>query len=182
MIYTGNSRRAAQLRAMYPGGRGTDTARRLAALWAEVFARAPIGRRWVTLEVVGRRSGQPRRFPLGMADLDGHWFLVSMLGECAWVHNARAADGRAVLLRGGRRRPIRLVEVPETERAPILARYVQQVPGGRPHIPVEPGSPITQFAAVAARYPVFEVLDARPFCATPDTSRARPGQRVESTC
>lgn len=151
-----DSRGSRRLRAMYPGGRGTGTARRLAHLWAWVFARGWAGRRWVTLEVPGHRSGRTRRFPLGMADLDGRRYLVSMLGECAWVRNVRAAGGCAVLHRRGRSR-VRLVEIPVQQRAPILARYVEQVPGARPHIPVEPGSPLEDFAAVAAGYPAFAI-------------------------
>ena len=42
-------------------------------------------------------------------------------------------------------------------RAPILARYVEIAPGGRPHIPVAVGAPFADFAAVAGDYPVFEV-------------------------
>jgi F420H(2)-dependent quinone reductase len=53
----------------------------------------------VTLEVAGRRSGRAVRFPLWMADSDGEWYLVAMLGEqCNWVQNVRAAGARA----GGR--------------------------------------------------------------------------------
>ncbi len=153
------SRNAARLRRMYATGRGNRTAKRYARLWAWVFARGWAGRRWVTLEVPGRSTGKPRRFPLGMADLDGHWFLGSMLGECAWVKNVRAAGGYATLLHGGRR-PVRLVELDPSISAPVLARYVEQVPGARPHIPVPPGAPIGQFAAIASQYPIFEVLDA----------------------
>ena len=156
MLNAYSGRRAAQLRAMYRTGRGNRVARELARLWAWVFAHTPLGRRWVTLEVAGRRSGAPRRFPLGMADLDGRWYLVSMLGECAWVANVRAAEGRASILRRGRR-AVHLTEVPVVQRPPILARYVEQVPGGRPHIPVPPGSPLESFEAVAARYPIFAI-------------------------
>jgi len=144
------------LREMYVGGRGNAVARRFARVWAKVFALGLFPRRWVTLEVPGHRSGRTTRFPLGMADLDGTWYLVSMLGECAWVRNVRAADGQVVLRRRrGQRR--RLVEVPVADRAPILQRYVDKVPGGRPHIPVERGAPLSEFAAIAANYPVFEV-------------------------
>ena len=83
-----------------------------------------------------------------------------MLGECNWVANVRAAGGEAVLRRRRRRR-VRLVEVPVERRAPILRRYVAKVPGGRPHIPVPKGAPASEFAAVADRYPVFEVRDSR---------------------
>lgn len=148
-----------ELRRMYAGGKGNATARRYARLWSWGFALGLLPRRWVTLQVPGRRSGKPTRFPLGMADLDGRWYLVSMLGECHWTRNVRANDGRAVLWRR-RARPVRLVEVPVPERPPILRRYLQQVPGGRPHIPVSPQAPLADFVGVAAAYPVFEVLDA----------------------
>ena len=79
-----------QLRAMYAGGRGNATARCFANLWAAVLSLGLAPRRWVTLEVPGRRSGRVARFPLGMADLDGQWYLVPMLGEqCNWVRNVR---------------------------------------------------------------------------------------------
>ena len=74
------------LRAMYAGGRGNATARRYARTWAAVLGAGLAPRRWVTLEVPGRRTGRTTRFPLGMADWRGAWYLVSMLGEdCNWV-------------------------------------------------------------------------------------------------
>lgn len=149
---------AEALRRMYRGGRGNATARRYARVWGAVFRAGLFPKRWVTLEVPGRRTGRPMRVPLGMADVDGRWYLVSMLGECDWVRNVRAADGRATLWRR-RGRPCRLVEVPIDDRGPILRRYVGTVPGGRPHIPVARGAPLTEFAAIADRYPVFEVTE-----------------------
>lgn len=143
-------------RDMYATGRADRSARRLARLWARVFQLGVLPRRWVTLEVPGHRSGEIRRFPLGMADVDGRWYLVSMLGECAWVQNVRAARGRAVLRRGRGRR-CRLREVPVTERAPILRRYVDTVPGARPHIAAPRGAPLDAFEDVAADHPVFAV-------------------------
>jgi hypothetical protein len=95
-----------------------------------------------------------------MADVDGRWYLVSMLGACGWVANVRAAGGEAVLRRRGRRQ-VTLSEVPVGERAAVLARYVDRVPGGRPHLPVGRGSPLAAFEGVVADYPVFEVTDRR---------------------
>ncbi len=146
-----------RLRAMYPGGRADATARRLARMWAGVIGLGLMPRRWVTLEVTGRRSGRVARFPLGMADREGQWYLVSFLGErCNWVQNVRAAGGRATLRRG-RAVECRLTEVPASERAPIIKRYLQKVPGARPHIPVDRRAPVAGFEAVAPRYPVFRV-------------------------
>ena len=145
------------LRAMYAGGHGNATARRFARVWAAVFGAGLTSRRWVTLEVAGRRTGRPTRFPLGMVDWQGAWYLVPMLGEdCNWVRNVRAAGGRATI-RHGHARACRLVEVSVGERAPILKRYLRKVPGARPHIPVDPDAPLAEFAAIAARYPAFRV-------------------------
>jgi polyisoprenoid-binding protein YceI len=149
-----------RLRAMYAGGRGDATARRFSRLWATVFGLGLLPRRWVTLEVPGRRSGRLTRFPLGMADLSGQWYLVPMLGErCNWVQNVRAADGRVALRR---RRPVacHLTEVPVAERAPVIRRYLQKVPGARPHIPVGRHAPMADFEAIAPCYPVFRVSPA----------------------
>lgn len=146
-----------RLRAMYVGRRGNATARRFARAWAAAFALGVAPRRWVTLEVPGRRSGKPTRFPLGMARSDGQWYLVSMLGECNWVRNVRAAGGDATLRRG-RARPVHLAEVPVSERPQIIKRYLDQVPGGRPHIPVDRRERLSAFEAIAADYPVFAVV------------------------
>lgn len=144
------------LRAMYVGGRGNATARRYARVWDVAFGLGLLPKRWVTLEVRGRRTGRVTRFPLGMADVGGQWYLVSMLGECNWVRNVRAAGGRATLRRRGAR-PVRLVEIPVQERAPVIRRYVERVPGGRPHIPVDRHEPVEAFEAISPDYPVFRV-------------------------
>jgi hypothetical protein len=93
-----------------------------------------------------------------MADVGGRWYLVSMLGECAWVRNVRAADGR-VVLRRRRTRHCTLQEVPVQERGPILHRYIDKVPGDRPHIPVAKDAPVEEFQAVADDYPVFVLIE-----------------------
>ena len=151
-----NDRQAQRLRGMYAGGRGNSTARRYSRLWSWVIARGLGPRRWATLEVRGRRSGELRAFPLGLADVDGRWYAVSMLGECAWTRNVRAAGGE-VVLRGRGWGRAHLVEVPVDERAPVIARYVEKVPGGRPHVEVPVGAPLVAFAAVADRHPVFRI-------------------------
>ena len=145
------------LRAMYREGRGNPTARRYARFWARVFDLGLAPKRWVTMEVKGRSSGRIARYPLGMADHDGCWYLVPMLGaKCGWVKNVRAANGE-VTLRHWRGKPYRLTELPETERPEILQRYLEKVPGARPHFPVGRGASLDSFAAIAADYPVFRV-------------------------
>jgi deazaflavin-dependent oxidoreductase (nitroreductase family) len=149
-----------ELRAMYQGGRANKTARQFAHLWATVFAWGLFPKRWVTLEVPGRRTGELTRFPLGMAQADGQWYLVSMLGEgCNWVKNVRAAGGK-VILRRRRAVAYTLIEVPPEERAPIIKRYLSQVPGARPHVPIDRRSALVDFEAIAHRYPIFRAIPA----------------------
>ncbi len=112
---------------------------------------------FVALETVGHRTGRRSSIPLVVADYGGARYVVSMLGERSpWVHNVRAAGGRAVL-RHGEPRDVRLVEVPAAERAPIIKAYLARAAGGRPHIPVAPDAPLADFEAVAADYPVFRI-------------------------
>ena len=101
-------------------------------------------------------SGRPIRLPLGLADLDGSWYLVSMLGECNWTKNLRAAGRRATVIRRGRR-PIIATEVPVAQRARIIRRYLETVPGVRPHIPVDRNAPKPSSKRIAADIPVFHV-------------------------
>lgn len=152
--YDLQSRSARRLRSWYRTGKGNRRAKALAAMWARVYTWGLLPRRWVTLEVPGAKSGIPRRFPLGMTQVDGRWYLASMLGECQWVRNVRAAGGQATILRS-RRSPVHLRELPVSERAPIIAAFLDQVPGARPHILVPRGQPVEAYAEVATRHPVF---------------------------
>jgi hypothetical protein len=80
-----------------------------------------------------------------------------MLGpQSEWVQNVEAAGGEAVL-RHGKRTPIRLTPVPPEQRAPVLREYVRIAPGGRQHFPLAVGAPLSDFAAIADRYPVFRI-------------------------
>jgi deazaflavin-dependent oxidoreductase (nitroreductase family) len=113
-----------------------------------------------TLEVRGRASGRTRANPVVIATVEGKRYLVSMLGPRSdWVKNIEAARGAAVL-RQGRPRRVRLVPVPPEQRAPILREYVRIAPSGRQHFPVRVGAPLSEFAAIAARYPVYRIAPA----------------------
>ncbi|MEV0154881.1 nitroreductase/quinone reductase family protein [Micromonospora sp. NPDC050686] len=145
------------LRWMYRAGRPNRLARLMNTLAAWQFSTGLAPAHWVTLEVPGRRSGRPVAVPVVVADHDGGRYLVSMLGtEANWVHNVRAAGGRAVL-RHGRREPVRLDEIPVADRPPILRRYLALAPGARAHVPVDRHAAVADFAGVADRFPVFRV-------------------------
>jgi deazaflavin-dependent oxidoreductase (nitroreductase family) len=109
------------------------------------------------LEVRGRRSGQRRANPVVIATVAGKRYLVSMLGPGSdWVKNVEAAHGDAVLRQGQPRR-VRLVLVPPEQRAPILREYVRIAASGRRHFPLPDGAPLSEFAAIAERYPVYRI-------------------------
>ncbi len=113
--------------------------------------------RAASLEVIGRKSGQPITLPVVIADWDGVEYLVSMLGDGAnWVKNIRAADGVAILRRG-HEEPVRLEEVAIEDRPPIIRRYAEVAPGGRPHLKLSRNASIDQCRALAPRIPVFRI-------------------------
>ena len=148
-------------RWLYPGGRPNGLGRLLNRGWAIVHATGLLPQRFVTLEVVGRRTGRMLSFPLVMADYQGERYLVSMLGEHSnWPRNVRAAGGRAVL-RHGRREAVCLEEVDPDARAPIVRRYLSLAPGPRAFIPVDRHAPLEAFQKVAPQIPVFRVRGQR---------------------
>ncbi len=110
------------------------------------------------LTVPGRMSGAPRSTPISIVVLDGERFIVSAFADADWVRNVRAAGG-ASLRRGTHTEEVRLVELPEPERDPILRTFLQQVPGGvRFFESPEPDAVV----AAASRYPVFRVVSGPP--------------------
>ena len=152
-------------RWLYRGQRPNWVARILNRVWAAVASSGVASNYLVTLEVTGRRSGRTVSQPMVIAVVDGQRYLVSMLGEnVQWVHNVRAAGGRAVIRSGGREE-IQLEEVPVDQRAPILRVYLQRAPGARPHVPVNKDAALAEFQKVAAAFPVFRIASnklARP--------------------
>src|SRR5690606_13451242 len=69
-------------RWMYPAGRPNAVARALNAVATVLHGTGLLTPpEWVTLEVVGRRSGRVVSAPLVVAEHDGERYLVAMLGE-----------------------------------------------------------------------------------------------------
>jgi hypothetical protein len=82
-----------RLGSMHPGGRADARTLRYARRWSRIFGSVLLARRWLTLELPGRRPGRVMRFPLGMADWNGQWYLVPMLGEhCNLVRELSLVD------------------------------------------------------------------------------------------
>lgn len=144
-------------RWMYRGNRPHFFARLLNAGW-RAFHSSGILSDWVTLEVIGRKSGRIISFPIVLVPMNGHRYAVSMLGDDAqWVSNVRAAGGKAYI-RSRRRNEVRLEEVPVEQRAPILKAYLQRAPGARPHMPVSKDAPVEEFETIANQFPAFRIV------------------------
>ena len=143
------------LRLFYRDWRPTRLGR-----WANRFARwlSDLGvSSGAVLEVRGRSSGEPRSIPVVIATVGDERYLVSMLGpESDWVKNVEAAHGDAVIREHGRH-TVHLVGVPSDERAPIISEYVHVATSGREHIPVAVDAPLSEFEAIADRYPVYRI-------------------------
>jgi hypothetical protein len=80
-----------------------------------------------------------------------------MLGpESDWVKNVEAAHGDAVIRQG--------TSTPSPPRGRAAgtegtrpARVLQIAPSGRQHFPLAVGAPLSDFEAIAGRYPVYRI-------------------------
>ena len=145
--------------------------RRMALAWCWIVGHGLVPASWpgtpklgaTTLEVTGKRSGLLRRIPVTWVEVEGARYLVAMLGEESdWVHNVRAAGGRAALRRGSRRQVL-LEELPVAERAPVLRAWYSRAGKSstpRKYIALDPGARLPAFEEIAPRLPVFRIRSA----------------------
>jgi deazaflavin-dependent oxidoreductase (nitroreductase family) len=110
------------------------------------------------LEVRGRSSGEPRRTPVNLLQLDGERYLVAPRGETQWVRNLRAS-GEGRLLVGRRAEPFTAVELADAEKPPILRAYLARWKAevGAYFDGVGPDASDEEMAGAAPRHPVFRL-------------------------
>lgn len=109
------------------------------------------------IEVRGRASGEPRKVPVNIVEFEGNRYLVAPRGETEWVRNVRAAGGLASLRRKAVEE-VRLTEIPEAERAPIIQKYLgENAMATKASFGIEPKAPIEEFQRIAGRHPTFLV-------------------------
>jgi hypothetical protein len=147
---------AEEARAMYAGGRANLTARRTRVSGLRCSAGCR-GGGWCS-----RSRGATRVRRAASRSVRLVWTAITSWSRCS----ARAATGcvTSKLPRGSSpsgtaassRRD--LSRSPVEQRARVLKRYVEQVPGARPHIPVDRTEDIRAFEAIAASYPVFRIV------------------------
>jgi len=109
------------------------------------------------LEVTGRRSGKIRSTPVNVLKHEGKLFLVGTRGHTQWARNVLVH--RQVTLKRGRVRLefiLRLVE--DAEKPEILQAYLTRFYWMVwRFFPISGDSPVSAFAPIADRYPVFEL-------------------------
>lgn len=114
------------------------------------------------LEVAGRSSGLPRATPVNPLRLAGTTYLVAPRGQTDWVKNIRVA-GTAALIRGRRRTEIAVIEMADSEKAPVIRAYLKEwawevgtfFPG------LSADSADADLAEAAPRFPIFRVTSER---------------------
>ncbi|ACZ40731.1 nitroreductase family deazaflavin-dependent oxidoreductase [Sphaerobacter thermophilus] len=129
---------------------------------ANAFVRAMLAvgvpiRDTYVLTVRGRRTGRPHSTPVRLVEENGQRWLVAPYGPVNWVRNARAA-GQVTLSRGRKLETVTIEVLGPTESAPVLKRYLEEVPIVRPFFDVTPDSSLEAFAAEAPRHPVFRIV------------------------
>jgi len=121
------------------------------------------------LIVPGRRTGRPIHTPLVVFPYGENRYLVAPYGIVNWVHNLRAADGRAELVSRRRSEKITAVELPPEQAAPVLRHSLLNGPpriprlvvrlyrrfSVLPYFDVQMDSPLEDFERAASQHPVF---------------------------
>lgn len=139
----------------YRGGKATALGKAFSRFWAGWASLGLPPWRQAGLELTGRRTGRPRTLAVVIAKHGGRDYLVSMLGECEWVKNARVRPDATIV--GLRRRKARLEEVAVDQRAPIIKEYLRLAPGARPHIGLGKSATPAECERVAPHHPVFRI-------------------------
>jgi deazaflavin-dependent oxidoreductase (nitroreductase family) len=114
------------------------------------------------LEVKGRSSGQPRRTPVNLLDLDGERYLVAPRGVPLWARPLRAS-GEGRLLKGKRSESFTAKELGDDQKAPVLRAYLKRwkFEVGVFFDGVGPDSSEEELRGAAPKHPVFR-LDTSP--------------------
>jgi len=111
------------------------------------------------LAVRGRTTGEWRTTPVNLLTYERERYLVAPRGVTQWVRNIRAS-GEGELRVGRRRESIRVAEVPDDEKPPILRAYLRrwQFEVGMFFNGVGPDSPDADLRRIAPDHPVFRIL------------------------
>jgi deazaflavin-dependent oxidoreductase (nitroreductase family) len=113
------------------------------------------------LRVRGRKTGEWRETPVNLLTIDGQRYLVAPRGETQWVRNIRVS-GAGELRLGRKVEPIRVVELSDDEKPPILRAYLKRWKAevGVFFEGVSADSPEDDVRRIAPKHPVFRIEPA----------------------
>jgi deazaflavin-dependent oxidoreductase (nitroreductase family) len=113
------------------------------------------------LRVRGRKSGEWRSTPVNLLAADGDRYLVSPRGITQWVRNIRSA-GEGELRVGRRVEAVRVAELPDEVKVPILREYLRRWGWevGAFFEGVDKSATDEDLARIAPGFPVFRILPA----------------------
>jgi deazaflavin-dependent oxidoreductase (nitroreductase family) len=133
------------------------------AMTARVLAEpaAPVPEAGYALRVVattGRRSGEPRRTPVGVTRLHDRDYLVSPDPDRDWVRNL-VTTPECALLAGDERRTCAAVPVAGHEAAEVVSTYLKAVtvPWALRAFPVTPEATVTEITGHLDSIAVFRL-------------------------
>jgi deazaflavin-dependent oxidoreductase (nitroreductase family) len=110
------------------------------------------------LRVRGRKTGEWRETPVNLLTLGGQRYLVAPRGETQWVRNIRVT-GAGELRLGRKVEPIRVVELSDDERPPILRAYLKRwkMEVGAFFEGISADSSEDDVRRIAPKHPVFRI-------------------------
>jgi len=110
------------------------------------------------LAVRGRKTGKVQEVPVNPVEVEGTRSLVAPRGETQWVRNLRAA-GVAELQVGRRREQIRVTELADEVKPPVLRAYLRrwQRETGR-FFGVDANASDEELRRRAPDHPVFRII------------------------
>jgi len=125
-------------------------------VWSTRLGLSVLGSR--ELRVRGRKSGEWRKNPVNLLNVDGTRYLVAPRGRTQWVRNLQAA-GTGELRVGRRVEAFHATEVADADKVDILRAYLRRwkMEVGVFFDGVGPDSSDEQLAEIAPGYPVFLV-------------------------
>jgi len=111
------------------------------------------------LAVRGRKSGQWRTTPVNLLEFQGHQYLVAPRGITEWVRNIRAS-GDGELRLGSRRQPIRVLELADADKPPLLRHYLRKWKWevGQFFEGVDADAPEAEIQRISPNHPVFRIV------------------------
>ena len=110
------------------------------------------------LAVRGRQTGKVQEVPVNPVEVEGSRYLVAPRGETQWVRNLRAV-GVAELRVGRRREQIRVTELADEAKPPVLRDYLHwwQRETGR-FFGVDANASDEELRRRAPDHPVFRII------------------------